>query len=164
MFKTTKSRLLAGASIAALAIAAAGMSFAQSDEQTDQQSTQAQEIRIGSYEHERAFQEFHETAKFREYAEGIEAEFMRAVEANDQQKVMMIQIEAQQRQQELMLSFENKVAEVMPDVARENNLNVVALEIVYYDPEIDPIDVTNAVIEKINEGADVADEGDDTGE
>ncbi len=146
MFATMKTRLAAGAALVAAVGIAAGLTLAP-DHHGEGKMT------IGTYEPQQVFDNYHRTVEFFEYLEQIQAEAMEAQQTGDQDRLMELEMQFQQRQQELMERFEAAVERTMPTVASDQNVQLIALEIVYSSDEIDEKDLTTEILEKLNQNA-----------
>ena len=112
------------------------------------------EMRIGTYEPERAFQSYHGMQEFSMRMQELQQEAQQAQQQGDQQRMMQIQQEMERLQNEVVDQFHNDVERVTPKVAEEAELHIIATEIVYSADELeDPKDVTDKVIRKLNEDA-----------
>ncbi|TVQ53663.1 MAG: hypothetical protein EA377_07575 [Phycisphaerales bacterium] len=148
MFATMKTRLAAGAALVAAVGIAAGLTLAPDHHDGESKMT------IGTYEPQQVFDNYHRTVEFFEYLEQIQAEAMEAQQAGDQDRLMELEMQFQQRQQELMERFEAAVERTMPSVASDQNVKLIALEIVYSADDIDEKDLTTEILDKLNQNAD----------
>ncbi|MEX0655625.1 MAG: OmpH family outer membrane protein [Phycisphaeraceae bacterium] len=119
---------------------------------------QAQEaggdLRVGTYDPEQVFGAYHGREAFMQQFQELQTEAQAAQQEGNQEQLMQIQQQLQQAQQEVIETFQGDVEEVMPDVAEDAGVQIVAVEVVYTAEGINSEDVTNQVIEKLNEGHD----------
>ncbi len=151
MFATMKSRLAAGAALVAAVGIAAGLTLAPDHHNSDRDG---EKLSIGTYEPQQVFDNYHRTVDFFEYLEEIQAEAMQAQQAGDQDRLMELEAQFQQRQQDLMERFEAAVERTMPAIAESEKVKLIALEVVYASDEIEQRDLTTEILTKLNENAD----------
>lgn len=144
MFATMKSRLAAGAALVAAVGIAAGLTLAPDHHENGK-------LAIGTYEPQQVFDNYHRTVDFFEYLEEIQAEAMQAQQAGDQDRLMELEAQFQQRQQDLMEHFEAAVERTMPAIAESEEVKLIALEVVYASDEIEQRDLTTEILTKLNE-------------
>jgi len=112
------------------------------------------EVRIGTYEPQLAFQQYHGMREFNQRNEELQREAQEAQQEGDQQRLMQIQQELQQLQGQVIEQFYNDVEQVIPKVAENAGVKIVAIEIAYADEKFgDPKDITEKLIRKVNENA-----------
>lgn len=154
------TRLLAGAG--ALALLAGSAAFALSTSPEQQASSYATafdenekaELHVGIYDPQRAFQSYHGFHEFNSKMQELQREQAEAQQQGDQQRVMEIQNEMQQRQNETVQQFYSDVEGAIPDVAVKQDIRIVAMEVVWVAPDMDaPIDITADLIESMNQNA-----------
>lgn len=116
---------------------------------------QENNLQIGVYDPETVFNAYHGRDAFMQRFEELQMEGQQAQQEGNQQRLMEIQQELQEAQQEVVADFQDSVEEVMEEVAQEHEVTLVAVEVVYAEQGIEQQDVTEAVIEKVNEGHDV---------
>ena len=145
---------------AALAIAAVGAIWSVAAAQnagTEQQrpagsanAQQAEGLSVGTYQPQQAFREYHRTQSFQREVQQLQQQAQ-----NDPQKAIQMQQQLQQKQQQLVQQFQSDVEAAVPEVAKEEDVQLVAAQIVYTSPDLQSNvkDLTPAITEKINEGA-----------
>ncbi len=161
MLNSLKGRATAGAIAAATLAVALGFGLAQGQDEparTESHSARTEKIKIGTFEHDRVVQSFYKTRELILRAEDIQRRAMAAQEAQDQQALTQLQMEWQQLpmlEQEVIQLFNAEVDRVAPEIAAERGLVAVAPELVYAGDNVEPEDISDAVIEAINEGHEV---------
>lgn len=106
-------------------------------------------LRVATYQPQEAFQMYHRTAAFQQEMQQLQAD----AEQMEPEEVAQLQERAQQMQQELIGQFEEDVEDAVSGIAEENGVKVVATEVVYSADRVEVADVTEEVVEEINDGA-----------
>jgi hypothetical protein len=118
------------------------------DEHDDEQ------IRLGTYDPQATFQQYLATTTFHQEMEELQREAQEAQQQGDQQRLMEIEQRVQQMQNRHVQAFYDGVESIMPTVAEEAGVKIVALEIVYADESFsEPKDLTRRVVEQLNDEA-----------
>ncbi|MEX2673073.1 MAG: OmpH family outer membrane protein [Phycisphaeraceae bacterium] len=129
--------------IAMVALAALAIGFDRAG------AADAEQVRVGTYQPQQAFQLYHRTAEFQQAMQELQ---MQAQELEPEQ-LGQLQQEAEQMQQELIQKFQQDVEAAVPEIAENANVDIVAVEVVYSAPGVEVEDLTDQVVEQINEGA-----------
>lgn len=122
-----------------------------------------EKLRLGTYLPQRAFEQFHGMQDFNDRVQRIQQQMQEAQQEGDQQRMTQLQQEIQQLQNQIVEQFHAEVEEVMPAVADDAGVELVAIEIAYAGDQFDkPKDITDKLIDKLNEeaGADTEPEPD----
>jgi len=111
---------------------------------------EAEAVRVGTYQPQQAFSQYHGTHKFRQEMQKMQAEMQ-----NDPQQARQVQQKMQQKQQQLFSTFEADVEAAFGEMAEEIEVDLVAVEVLHKGDHVEVKDLTNPLIEKLNEGQDV---------
>lgn len=134
----------------ALALFAGG--FSQAAATQDDHDT----MRLGTYEPQRAFQQYHGMQDFNQQMQRLQQQAQEAQQQGDQQRMMQIQQEMQQLQNQVVEQFHSDVENVIPKVAENAGVQLVAIDIVYAADDLgEPHDLTDQLIQQVNEEAGV---------
>lgn len=148
MSGTLKKWIICGSALVALVCA--GLAITASADHHGEEDAAHAGLAVGTYQQEAAFQNYHRTQELMAYAQELEAEAMEAQQTGDHQKLMELQTQMQQRQNETIESFFNDIERILPDLAREQNVQVVAVEIQYIAPNIESKDITELLVRQLN--------------
>ncbi|MEX2670705.1 MAG: OmpH family outer membrane protein [Phycisphaeraceae bacterium] len=132
------------AAVALMALAALAIGFDRASAQAE-----GEELRVGTYQPQQAFQMYHRTAAFQQEMQELQAQ----AQETEPEQLAQLQQQAEQMQQEVIQQFERDVKNAVPEIAEQANVDLVAVEVVYTAPGVEQEDVTESVVEKINEGA-----------
>jgi len=133
-----------------LAVAVLAGSFSQAAQTPDENEKMA----LGTYQPQLAFQQYHGMQEFNQRLQEMQRQLQEAQQQGDQQRTMELQQQMQQLQGQVVEQFYADVEEVVPDVAEDAGVELVALEIVYAGDRFDePKDITDELISKVNEAA-----------
>lgn len=157
MSGTWKKWMIAGLALAVLAWVGVSLTSDARADDHDEEGVEEAAIAVGTYQQEAAFQNYHRTEELMAFAQELEAEAMEAQQAGDQQKLMDLQAQMQQRQNATIESFFNDIERILPDLARQQNVQVVAVEIQYLAPDIESKDITDLLVEQLNADVQVED-------
>jgi len=137
-------------SIAALALGGIALAWAAAPDHHDQESALNALTAVGTYQQEAAFTGYHLTEGLIQLATELEAEAMEAQQAGDHEKLRALHTRMQTRQGEVIESFLNDLERVLPDIAREERVQIIATDIQYIDPQLETKDLTEAIVSRIN--------------
>lgn len=156
--KTTGVLAFAGAAaIAAVALTGASSPVAVEDA-----------VKIGTYNPQEAFNQYEGMQEFQRRSQELQQQMQEAQQQGDQQRMFEIQNQLQMQQEQVIEEFFEAVEKVVPEVADENGVQIVAVDIVYSAPDIgEPEDLTQKIISEVNAqagGAQERDEPDTPGE
>jgi TolA-binding protein len=112
------------------------------------------ELRVGTLEPGMAFQHWAGRDEAIAQMQQIQTQAQAAQQAGDEMQVMQLQNQMQQKQQELLTNFERDLREVLPEVAREAGVKVIAVNIAYTADDVETQDLTAEVVEAL--GGDAA--------
>ncbi len=113
----------------------------------------AAETGVGQIDIQRVYNEYHGMMEFEADMHEIQREFQEAQEAGDQARLMELQQEFQARQEEFHREFEASLIEATEKITEETNLEIVVAEVIYHKPGAEIVDVSEELIEAMNEGA-----------
>jgi hypothetical protein len=151
MFGITRSRLVGSVALVAALGLALGLTYA-GDDPVDEPAEKT--VQTGTYQPQRVFEQYHRTQELMEFLHELQGEAQIAQQEGDQQKMIELQMRFQQREQQLMDAFMQEMEKAMPEVAREANVDIIALEIQYKAPHVgDPTDLTEQLVAKMNASA-----------
>ena len=106
---------------------------------------------VGIYDPEAVFAQSARSARLTEQMTQLQAKAQEAMAASDQQTLMQLQAQAQQMQQTEIQAFLADVEAVLPEVAKEAGIKVIAVDYLYLDESLGtPADLTEAVSKKID--------------
>lgn len=108
---------------------------------------------VGTYEPRRVFNAYHLRDAFIDKVRKLQGEMRKAQQANDRNKMLAIQKQVQDAQSRLIKQFTADLDRVMPTVAKQANVTLVAVDVAYKAPNIRTKDVTGLVIQQVNQGA-----------
>lgn len=113
-------------------------------------------VRAGTYESQQVFTSSKFGEKLTKDFEGLQRDMQAAQQEGDQQKMAQVQMRAQQMQQRVVATFQQNVKKVMPDVAKEAKVQIIAPEIVYAADDVETQDLTRAVVKHLDDLPDEA--------
>lgn len=157
MFTTMKSRVLSGSALLAAVAIALGVTIApvHSDDDTNGETTK----RIGTYDPEMVFQQYHGLQELIALSQRLEGEAQQAQMEGNQQRLQELQMEMQEGQMRIINQFHQDVQRVMPELADRHELDIVAVEVIYASNEYgDPEDISQQLAERLAEDAPETDE------
>ncbi|MFA9479704.1 hypothetical protein ACERK3_15560 [Phycisphaerales bacterium AB-hyl4] len=117
--------------------------------------SQAQEgegLRIGTYQQDLVFSGYHALGELMQEFQELQMEAQQAQQEGNQEQMMQLQQRLQEAQQNIIGTYESALDEALPEVAEETGVDVIALEVVYTAEGIEPQDVTENLLEKLNDG------------
>lgn len=152
MFKSTRSRITGGVGLLLATAMALGLAMAPAmDDETQAQQAENNGIRIGTFDPERVFQQYHGINELIALSQRLQAEAQQAQMQGNQQRLMELQMEMQEGQMRVINQFQEDVQRLVPDIARENDIKIVAVEITYIADEYgEPEDISRKLVEKLN--------------
>lgn len=104
---------------------------------------------IGTYQPQAAFEAYPPREEMLKNMQQIQVQMQEAQQAQDAERTAALQQQAQQMQNATINRFYKDVERVLPDIAEESNLEVIALQVVYRDPGVAVQDVTAEVAEAL---------------
>lgn len=155
MFMPMKTRI-AGASLLVAAAVLGGTVMVQDDADTAQQpqAEQTSDVRLGTFDPQAVFQQSYGFNELMELSQRLQAEAQQAQSEGDQERLMELNQEMQQGQERIINQFQEEIDRIVPEVARENDFDIIALEVVYVQENIgEAEDITEEVVTAINADA-----------
>jgi TolA-binding protein len=151
MFGITRGRLVGGIALVAALGVALGLAFADDN---DADEPVEKTVQTGTYQPQMVFEQYYRTQQLMEFLHELQGEAEVAQREGNQQKMMELQMRFQQREREVMEAFMERIEGVVTEVAEEEKVDVVALEIQYKAPHVgDPTDLTQQIVAKLNKDA-----------
>ncbi len=139
--------------VAAVALATAvfgGWVLRSSHAQTDQADAV---MAVGVYQPQAVFNEHPVREEMIGELERVQLQMQQAQQAGDTQRIMELQSEMEQKQQRVIERFQQDMDQVMPRVAEQAGVKVVAVQIAYVADDVQTKDVTRQVIASVREQA-----------
>ncbi len=135
-------------SVIAMTIVLAGHFNAQAQQvgQSGKKSEGKNDLTVGTYNPDKAFQEHPAYSKLEQATGKAQESMQKAQQEGDQQKMQQIQQEFQQTRNQSIQEFEQDVSQVMPKVAKESGVEAVAEAIVYTAKNVKTKDITPELI------------------
>lgn len=144
----------------ALALLGASVGVASMQDQPDRESDREKASQVGTYEPQAVFQNSPHSATLTERLAPLQQEAQQAAQEGDQQRAIEIQGRMQTIQNEVVQEFLSDVEAAIPNVAAEAGMKIVALDVVWVDPELgEPKDISNDLVAELNGNAPANDEG-----
>lgn len=112
-------------------------------------AAQAQDITVGTYDPEQVAMAAGVQQMMMERMSGLQQRAQTAQQTGDQAAMQQIQQEAQQIQQEIFETFSSDVESVLPGVADETGVSVIATEVGFTAEGVTTQDVTEQVVAAI---------------
>lgn len=109
-------------------------------------AAQAQDISIGTYDPQQVATAAGVQQMMMERMSGLQQRAQAAQQSGDQAAMQQIQQEAQQIQQEVFETFSTDVESVLPGVADETGVSVIATEVGFTAEGVTTVDVTEQVV------------------
>ncbi len=131
-----------------------GLSAAVSHYAGAQQAEGEAAVRVGTYDPEAVFQQYPGYAELMEAVQTAQQE----LEGADQQAIMQAQQRIQELQAEVIRDFQADVDRALPDVARNAELQLVAIEVAYATDGIETVDITAQLAEAVSDAEAPAEE------
>ncbi len=119
---------------------------------------------VGTFDAQQVFQNHSGQQELMDAMQSAQMQMQQAQQSGDQQQMQQIQQEFQDTRDRVTSSFEAKLAEVMPAVAKANGVKVAAAEVAYLGEKIGTTDLTADVIaafESVPEGTSADESGED---
>lgn len=142
-------RIILGSAAVATAGVAMGFTLAAS---TMDDHDGERELRVGVYDPQAAFQQYHAAEELQQRLQEIDSEIQEAQQQQDQERMFQLQSEVEQMHSEVVDRFLEDVEQAMPEITSEHSIGVVAVEYTYVSSEFgEPVDLTDHVVNEINE-------------
>lgn len=154
MNSTTTRQMIVAAATGALALGAIFMAGNNAVNAQNRDDTNRTAPRVATYDPQSAFEEYHEAARLESRLQQIQAQMQQAQQEGDQQRMIQLQQQMQAEQNQVVEKFYQDVEQSAPDVAKENRVDVLAVDIVYTADRVDdPEDLTDEIVVAINRDA-----------
>ncbi|MGM0578429.1 MAG: hypothetical protein ACQEXJ_22075 [Myxococcota bacterium] len=114
----------------------------------------APKLEVGTYEPQVVFESYPGKKKAMEDMAKVQADMQKAQQQGDQQQMMQLQQKAQAQQKKVLDDFEKAVRETVPDVAKAEGIDLVAVEVSYASDEVETVDLTQKIIGALKKGGD----------
>lgn len=111
---------------------------------------QAADIRLGVYDLEQVYQNYPGTEGLEQDMQAIQREAQSAQQEQNQQRLQELQQEAQELQQETLQRFQADVENASSQVAEDNNVAAIVVEVVHYGDDVELVDLTREVIDQLS--------------
>jgi len=108
---------------------------------------------VGVYQPQAVFNEHPVREEMIGELERVQLQMQQAQQAGDTQRIMELQSQMEQKQQEVVERFQQDLNRVMPRVAEEAGVKVVAVQVAYVADDVQTKDVTQQVIASVREAA-----------
>ncbi len=115
---------------------------------------EADNVRVGTFEAQVAFESYHRTQDFLGEMEEYQRRAMEAQQNQDQQTLQEIQMEVSQREQELMQHFEDDLEAASSVVADSESVSLIVSEVLYKADDVEAVDLTDELVNSINSESD----------
>lgn len=120
------------------------------DAQAQQQDAEPA-MKVGVYDQQALFQEYPGSEELMQYFQQIESDMQEARQAGDQEKMQQLQQATEQKRNEVVEKFQDAVQEALPQVAGEENVKVVAMQVVYTADDVQTTNLTEPLAAAITE-------------
>lgn len=151
-----RKHILGGVAVLGITFAAIGFTLSTSQATKAQSASdkQNQTVRVGTYEPQKAFNNYYGYDEMNQEMQQLQGEMQQAQQEGDRQRLQQLQQRMQQLQDETIQQFYDDVENAVPEVAKDSGVSIVAVEILYTEDQVEePKNLTDPIIEKINEGA-----------
>lgn len=111
------------------------------------QANAADGLKVGTYSPQDAFEQYPARTDMVEQIQAAQQKMQQAQQDGDQQTLMQVQQEIEQLQQDTIQSFYKEVEEALPEIAAEQGVKVVAMEVVYTSDDVQSSDLTDQVVD-----------------
>ena len=106
-------------------------------------------ITVGTYKPRQAFQAYPGRSESMKKLQDMQSQAQQAQQNGDQQKLQQLSQSMQQEQQRIVQKFREDVDKVMPKVAKESGVDLVAMEVVYQGDGVQTKDLTKQVVSQL---------------
>ncbi len=110
-------------------------------------------VRIGTFNAQAVYAQYPGQQAAQQELEALQAQLQEAAQAQDHQRAQEIQQQAQQVQDNTVQEFFQTVRTVLPDVAAEAGVQVVAQQIEFTASGVEEVDLTRAVSDAVSEAS-----------
>lgn len=144
----TLKRTLTVAAVALVAFAGAFLM----DSDLHAQGEEGSGLVVGTYQPQQIAQATNLQQKMMQEMQGLQQRAQQAQQSGDQAEMQKIQQEAQQIQQDAADQFRTDLEGVMPQVAEQTGVQVIATEVTYTADGVTTKDITQAIIDAMGGG------------
>lgn len=109
--------------------------------------------RLGVYDTQRVLQAFGPYAEYQQKVRDLQARARQQGQGLDQETLMKMRQQMNAARNELLQEYQRAVNDALPGVARQNDLQVVAVEVAYTSDNVETVDVTGDLVEALNGAA-----------
>jgi hypothetical protein len=110
-------------------------------------------IRVATYEPQTVFSQSHLQNELLQSSQRISAAMEQAQQQGDQDAMQQLQLQFRSEQERIVGEFEDGLKEIMPAIAREEGLQLVAVDVIYQQDNVQTRDITQDVVQKMNANA-----------
>ena len=145
--KDLKKVTIAGAlAVAAATVVGIG---AQTTSAQDRMMTEGDAPKLGTIDINALFESYPGRAEFDQQMEQLQEEFMAAQQSGDQEKMLQLQGQAQQMQQDLQANFQKDMSDAAEPVAKANNIKIVVSDVIYQAEGVEEVDLTQDLVKEM---------------
>jgi len=154
MLSSSKQRFLVTAAACSFIAGAVGLASSSAmNMQADAAQADAP-AQVATYKPQQAFDQYYLADQLQQKMQEMQRQMQQAQQAGDRQKLMQIQQQMQQERQKVIDQFYSDVETAAVDVARDEGVDIVAVEILYTADRIgEPADMTEQIIKTMNQNA-----------
>jgi Skp family chaperone for outer membrane proteins len=111
---------------------------------------EAELVTIGQADMEKVFSEYQGTKDFQEKIGKMQENLQKAQQEEDREKLMEIQKDFQEGQNQLIRSFQEALENASAPVSKKMNLNIIVAEVLYHSDKVEILDVSDELIKEMN--------------
>jgi len=146
--RVTRSHLTRIAAVVALA---AGLLVVSASAQQQGAANQSG-VTVGTYEPQQLFNQHPDTQALMQELQGMQQQMQQAQQQGNREKLTQLQQQMQQKQQQAIEKFQNELQQTAVDVAGEQGIDVVAVQIIHTADEVQVQDMTTMIANKFQGG------------
>lgn len=143
---STRHSAIALGLIGALAL---GVGFFNSSTHAVQNDAGDQMV-IGTYDPQSAFEQYPARDDMMQQIQQGQQKMQEAQQQGDQQALIQLQQELEKLQQDTIASFYDDVKEALPQIAENQGIKVIAMEVVYTSDDVKSSDVTEQIVKSFD--------------
>ncbi|MFW6170019.1 MAG: hypothetical protein ACODAD_05975, partial [Planctomycetota bacterium] len=106
-------------------------------------------LQVGTYEAEAAFQAHPAQKGMQTALQQAQTQMQQAQQQGNQEMMQQIQQQFEQAREQAIQQFEQDVSRVLPNVAEDAGVQVVAVEVAYADDDVKTVDITRGLTEAL---------------
>jgi len=141
--------LTAALAVAAIALGAVVTLSPAARAQDDAQASAAKSMTVGTYKPRQVFQAYPGRGESMKKMRDLRSQAQQAQQQGDQKKMQELSRQMQQAQQSAVQKFRDEVDEVLPKVAKSENVDVVAVQVAYSAEGVQTKDLTKQIVEEL---------------